>query len=141
MRLGDKSHQEVRRWALRPLYLRRLAARRAVVTLGLVFTALVMAVLERPLGMRQVNWYAWVRVALGFASLVSLFVLQAFDNRSVRRIFNAANGQLCIHCAYDLSALGDPGRCPECGSAYLLVENARSWQAAGFVVSDDTRPI
>ncbi len=141
MRLGDKAKQRATGWSLGPPYLRRLAWQSAALTLGLAFASMAIMVYRVHFGMRYVDWIAWLQLGLALASPVAFHVFQAWSRRTLQRRLDAASGRLCIHCAYDLSALGDPGRCPECGNAYVLVQSARAWHAAGFVVSHDTRPI
>lgn len=135
MRLGDKSRSGARRWTFGPPYLRRLAWQSAALTLGPALASTAIMVYRVHFGMRYVDWLLWTVLALGLASPFSFHAFQAWNRRALQRRLDAANGRLCIHCGYNLSALGDPGRCPECGNAYVLVQNARAWRAAGFVVS------
>jgi len=55
------------------------------------------------------------------------FLLARWYIRSVRRRVAAAEGRLCTHCCYDLSALAEQGVCPECGIAYSMAALRQAW--------------
>jgi len=56
------------------------------------------------------------------------FLLCRLYTRGLRRRLVAAEGRLCTHCCYDLSAHDEKGICPECSTAYSFGELRQVWR-------------
>jgi len=86
-----------------------LGPKRAFLPSGNSFTSIALVVAITPVG------------------LVVGILLSSWYIRSVRRRVAAADGRLCTHCWYDLSALGERGVCSECGTAYSVAALRQAW--------------
>lgn len=72
---------------------------------------------------------------LPFVLALGPFIIHPITNhhhRHIRRAWRDSGGRLCTHCAYDLSALGPEGLCPECGGAFDVESDAMLWKNAGL---------
>jgi hypothetical protein len=72
----------------------------------------------------------WLSLGIPLACFAPVFV--AFvgiwhGQRRIKRAVLAAHGRACIHCVHDLGGLGDTGTCPECGRAFDIAADQRSW--------------
>ena len=47
--------------------------------------------------------------------------------RRIKRAVAGTSGRACTNCVHDLSGLGDTGMCPECGRAFDIAADQRSW--------------
>jgi hypothetical protein len=68
-----------------------------------------------------------VFIFLVSAAIVQLFVFLLLRNSS-RKALLRAGFQLCPRCAYDLSASGEHGVCPECGREFVRRDVVSAWQ-------------
>ena len=75
----------------------------------------------------------WISKAFIFfvlCNIVAMIILAAITlwaRRVVHRRVLGANGRLCPSCMYDLRAIGESGRCPECGTRYRARWLWRRW--------------
>ena len=108
----------------RPPYLRRRFLRSA----ALFYPAMAVGVLAPVIGM--VGWGpGFLRIQLvALLWMLGLLIILGIGISRLHAKLRAADGLLCVRCAYDLSGLEPEGRCPECGEPYTLEATARRWK-------------
>lgn len=83
-----------------------------------------------------IRWLGDHGYLLVLVVLVADAVLMSRTRRRIRRMAALAartDGAMCLDCGYLLRGLGDEGRCPECGTAFVREEVQRVWKRwAGF---------
>lgn len=85
----------------------------------------VQALMSRP-------WFGMVPaiVALCIVPELLAMVLVWRGYRRIRAAVVAASGRACVKCVHDLNGVGEEGRCPECGRAFDIAADQRSWARA-----------
>lgn len=83
-------------------------------------------------------WHRYVIMTAGFIPAVVIYPVGYLVQRRTVRDWHRARGRLCAHCGYDVSALDDPGTCPECGNPYGLEQDAAMWNEVGLTREPDT---
>jgi len=84
------------------------------------------------------SWQMPVITVFGLAPAVVIYPVGYLVQRRTVRDWHRARGRLCAHCGYDVSALDDPGTCPECGNSYDLEQDAPMWKEVGLTREPDT---
>lgn len=71
-------------------------------------------------------WLPWV---IGFQTLLIAAFVTWFlgTHRLLMRRLRETHNRLCFSCGYDVSTLGECGRCPECGEAFEHEDLRRRW--------------
>lgn len=81
-------------------------------------------------GLRLPDWVRYLVLAAPFA-LPPLIVF--FDLLRINRAVWSSNFRCCTHCVQDLNGLADKGLCPECGKAFDIEADRKSWARAKIV--------
>jgi len=71
---------------------------------------------------------ALAAMAPGILLVTLWIVLRGY--RRIKPAVVAASGRACVGCVHDLNGLGNSGTCPECGRAFDLAADQRSWSRA-----------
>ncbi len=92
---------------------------------------IVWVVFRGPLGVPRGFAHRYGALMLVAVPFVIIWPLWMLRTRHIRRALVRSNGQLCTHCAYDVSSLPASGICPECGGAYDVEKDKPLWEAVG----------
>lgn len=81
-------------------------------------------------------WNPWTWLVLGLTPMLgpilATWIIIRIRFRRARVAWVRSNGRLCVHCAHDLTGLGERGLCPECGQPFVVHDDRKRWQAAGM---------
>lgn len=82
------------------------------------------------LGLFGVTHYRYELVGnLGAPIIVwAVFILLFLDKRRIKARIKACGYMVCVECGYELTGLGNSGRCPECGTPFEEESLRKTWR-------------
>lgn len=78
-------------------------------------------------------WWQWGLPVLTFVPLIITTAWMFVTLRRITRAVRASGFHACTHCVHDLRGLGQTGLCPECGKAFDIEADRKSWARAKIV--------
>lgn len=94
--------------------------------------AIALVIFRDALGVPREPWGRYGPLFLGLMPIFVFWPMFLLSRKRIARQFKEARGQLCTHCAYNVSTLGERGTCPECGKPFDNHADAETWQHAGY---------
>ncbi len=128
-------------WAFFAPAVRRVWVWAISLSILIVLTTIIYAVLREPLDLPRHGWARWLPLALGLLPLCIILPTSHWILRNIRKDWATSGGRLCTHCAYDVSKLPPAGKCPECGKNYDILADAQVWKLSGLKTPDAEPPV